>query len=343
MKWNNTSNYLMRRVSYGASHVKIHCDIRIKWLQEIYFESIRLVPKAILGKTPFTSAKIIEDHIHIDLTEWSACIAEISSAFRLNQGRRIQISKQIHDLLNSYENKVMLLEKSVSENTLLQNSDIVSSFNDMALVDAFSIFNMLIPFDFYAHTLNELEVPEYAAVLDHVLVCPFHPHRVLLRLKKIETALALKKSPSTASVIQEYINKYLVYSEFENWIFDTSKLDDVGITTREIQRTVKDLSIDEMQKEIDAIERNRNYQLVKKIEFLSTIESYAHKKMSASEINNLLHMFSFLSLIVAEEEQRHMLECRHFVIIGKLFKILDIDPARSRLEDIQQSFFGLAA
>ena len=324
------NHYLMRRLVYTPSSVRIYCDIRIPWLRDIYFRSLYLLPQSTLCEKPFSLFKTSEEYVEIDLAEWSSCIASIASGLRDNDLVRIRLRNNVNLRLSNYNRLLTRVEKFGFQSPAV----FADLLEHMAQADAFAIFNMLLPLDYYSDILLDICDDGEILLAEDALICPFYPHRVMVRREKLKLALDVtNRAAPDDQQYQEYLRRFGVYEGYEEWIFDYSRLSNITYVKRDVDFILKSLSSDEIAKEIMLIDSNRDRQASRFIRFLDKIEELSLKHPTYRK-KNLVDMFSFLSLVVAEEEKRHMLECRHFALLGPVFSKLDIDPARINLDEL---------
>ena len=312
----------MRNVSCEPDVVKIHCDIRIKLLQEIYFKSVIYMPNVVLGQKIFQKYRISDDYIEIDLQEWSAFVTCVSSAFRDNDYIRKRISKNINKHMKNFEIVLTATKKNdVAIEKLLEY---------LCKLDSFSVFNMLIPFREYESTLELLEMNNNS--VSDFMISAVVPHRNLLRIEKLEL---LKKYLNKVIKVEDYekfFDSIGIYEEFENWLLDPSKAKDFSVVERELRIMSKTLTLCDIHDEIRSIIDFRQKNINKYLLSLNKVVVNARKNKMPE--TSLLGKFLFLSEIVTEEERRHMLESKAFLLIGNMFVKYDIDPSRTGINDI---------
>ena len=311
------NDYLMRRIQYTPSYVKIYCDIPIKFLQEIYFNSIVYLPKVIFNEKKFQKYEIIDDYIKVDIVEWSKFVEKLVLVF---EGKNInKIRQNITQKLKSFSNYVNKCfgKKRITGKEFLKLVDY------MCQADSFAIFNMYIPVEKYKSKLLEENTKLH---LEDVMVCSFEPHRLQLRKEKLILALKYKKSIIDETDYIKYYNNYVFYEEFEKWLFDTEKYTNRLFLNRELRNIDKKYTENELLAEINTIEKNRKNCLKRALNFASQIKS-----------DNLLK-YTFLSTIVSEEELRHMIECKLLLLWGIQFNNMDIDVGRSSIKELYVAF-----
>ena len=103
---------------------------------------------------------------------------------------------------------------------------------------------------------------------------------------------------------------------------------------REIDRMATSASAAELEKEIQYIDTNRRKCLERMNSSMAEIVRRARHRYSEEEIQNLRETLELLSLITTQEEERHMLQTRHLIVLGRVVRRLAIDPAESGLDDV---------
>lgn len=87
-------------------------------------------------------------------------------------------------------------------------------------------------------------------------------------------------------------------------------------------------TLEMINKELNEIESNRANQINNMKMFYNYIK----------DRDDLINIFSFLSLVVSEEERRHMIECKIFAILSEIFSYIDMDISRIGIEDIVKNY-----
>lgn len=317
----------MRRICYGSSNVKIFCDIPIRFLQEIYFASLIKAPQIFFKDPAFSNYILKENYIEIDLSDWSNFIWKVSSAFRNDSERRKQIIKNILLHLNAYEKKLEKSFKKYQKTGHISRSEVATLFEDMSNVDAFAIFNMLIPTELYDKLLYPFRNKDNSLSIDSIMFCPIVPHRILLRQEKLKLALLTKQQKIQDIDIDNFINNFIFYEDFENWIFNIQKIEDPSLLKREISKMCSLYTENEIKQELKNIQKYNKLQSEKYFFILDYLQ-----KQSLPE--DLFDAILFFPYIVFEEEKRHMIECKHLALLGMIFKKENIDPARNSIVNI---------
>ena len=206
--------FLLRRIKYTPCFVKIYCDIPIRFLQEVYFNSIICLPKAIFNKKKFSKYEIIDDYIKIDISEWTSFLNDLMQVY---EGKNInKVTNTIISKLDYFSNYV----DNCFKKNKITSQELKKMLDLMSEVDSFAIFNMFLPIEKYN---LEIKNKNISSSIENIMVCSFEPHRIQLRKNKLELAIKLAKGIITEKDYSEYFNKYVFYEEFEKWIFDIDK------------------------------------------------------------------------------------------------------------------------
>ena len=326
-------NFLMRRIEYTPDFVNIYCDIKIKWLQDIYFESIINMPYVLLNEKKFEDIQIFKRHISINIEEWNAFFLNIVSAFRNNEESRKTIIKNVNEVLHESEIFVNKIYKNVyTKGYVVTFEELQILFEYFNRLDSFAVFNMLIPYRHYSKLIKELNIPSDYSI-DDLMICSFIPHRLQVRKNKL---LLLKefmeKNEDIDESIKKYILDYAVYEQFENIAFDNEFLKNDAYLRRELKRMSKEYSIKDIDFECTKMNENREKQKEKMNSFINLVNERTQNNQKVVET------LSFLILIVSEEEKRHMIECKIFAILCEVFKYEKIDISRSSMKDILDTY-----
>lgn len=329
--------FLMRRIEYTPDFANIYCDINIKWLQEIYFYSIINMPKVLFNEAKFKTYYICTNFISIDLEEWTSFLSKVASAFRDNRLLRFNIIKNVNELLTIAEETVNKLYEKVYKNGYIPSlSEVEKCFECFINMDSFAVFNMCIPSNYYEKIFQELKVPNKYANIDMVMICSFLPHRLQVRKNKLELIKEkIKNDPEINNHIKEYLFKYSVYEKFESIAFDNSFIKNDMYIRRELKLKSNEYTLEQIEKELNEIKTKRKIQISDMNIFYKEIEKCMKKNsLSDQERKNIIEQFSFLTLIVSEEERRHMIECKIFAILAQIFYWEDVDIARNSIKNI---------
>lgn len=335
---NNKGNFLMRRIEYTPDNVNIYCDIRIKWLQEIYFYSILKMPNILFDMEEFKKYKIEDTYISLDIEEWTEFQKNIISIFRNNDNLRNKVINNVKKYLNTSQSFIDGLYNEVyKQGKLPKSKDVEKMLNLFIDMDTFAVFNMFIPYDYYKQLLmkNKIDCNEYS--VDDLMICTFEPHRMLVSRSKLELIRDYLINREVTD--KEYLNEIAAYEEFENWIFDNIKLKDTSFLMREVKNVAKKYSLREIEEQLNWNEKNRLKQLSKYKKLLDELKnSLEQNNYGEKSARNVLNSVGLLSVIVSEEEKRHMIECKIFAILAEIFNKIKIDPARTSLKRIYKNY-----
>lgn len=322
--------FLMRRIEYTPDFVNVYCDINIKWLQEIYFKSVINMPKMLFKEKAFNNFYIFSNFISIDIEEWEKFINKIIGSFRNNDKYRKKIIKNVNEYLMQAEQYVNdIYNKQFVENLKPTSKQIYKCLEIFYKMDSFAVFNMYIPYNYYDSLLSELKMPDNLKNIDYAMICAFLPHRIQVRKNKL---LLLKDYIQESQKLEKHINDYLInyaiYENFETIVYDNSYIKNSDYIRRELKRMSSQYTLEMIDKELKEIENNRKKQINNMKLFYNYIENR----------EDLINIFSFLSLIVSEEERRHMVECKIFAILSEIFNYIDMDISRIKIEDIVKNY-----
>lgn len=327
--------FLMRRIEYTPDYANIYCDINIKWLQEIYFKSIICMPKMLFGENEFSKYHIFSNFISIDLEEWLNLMCKVTSSFRLNNELRSKIIKNVNEYLSLAEKFIDNIYFKLYVNKILPTpQDLYECFKYFFQMDAFAIFNMCIPSNYYDDFFKEIKIDNKYSNIDLVMVCSFLPHRIQARKNKLELLKDyINKKENLEDKVKEYMLNCSIYERFEATIFDNSFIKDDIYLKRELKNMSNKYTIEQIEQEILDIKNNRSRQIDNMKKFYEKLD-LSISTMSESEKKNVIRIFTFLTLIVSEEERRHMIECKIFAIIAEVFNNVNIDISRAKIAEI---------
>ena len=321
---------LMRRIEYTPDFVNVYCDINIKWLQEIYFKSIINMPIMLFKERAFNNFHIFSNFISIDIEEWENFINKVIGAFRDNDKYRQKIIKNVNEYLMKSEQYVNDIYNNLfKKNKKPTSKQIYKCLEIFYKMDSFAVFNMYIPYNYYELLLSKLDMPNDFKNIDYAMICAFLPHRIQVRKNKL---LLLKDYIQESQQIEKYISDYLInyaiYENFETIVYDNSYIKNSNYIGRELKKMSSQYTLEMINKELNEIESNRANQINNMKMFYNYIK----------DRDDLINIFSFLSLVVSEEERRHMIECKIFAILSEIFSYIDMDISRIGIEDIVKNY-----
>lgn len=322
--------FLLRRIEYTPDFVNIYCDINIKWLQEIYFKSVINMPKMLFKEKAFNKFYIFSNSISIDIEEWENFINKIIRSFRNNDTYRKKIIKNVNEYLMKAEQYVNdIYNKHFIENLKPTSKQIHKCLEIFYKMDSFAVFNMYIPYNYYDSLLSELEMPDNLKNIDYAMICSFLPHRIQVRKNKLLLLKDyIKENQKFEKHINDYLVNYAVYENFETIVYDNSYIKNSSYIKRELNKMSAQYTLEMIDKELNEIDSNRKKQINNMKVFYNYIENR----------DDLISIFSFLSLVVSEEEKRHMLECKILAILSEIFSYIDMDISRIGIEDIVKNY-----
>ena len=333
--------FLMRRIEYTPDVVNIYCDIRIKWLQEIYFKSVIEMPKMLFNEDSFKEVNIFKKHISIEQEQWNDFVSKLVSIFRNNVKLRDEVIKNVNEYLEKAENYITKIYNNLYLDLKLPSVDEVKKCLEFFIcMDSFAVFNMFIPSNYYENILESINMPKEYINIDLVMICSFMPHRIQVRKNKLELLRKFIENNEDIDIeIKKYMQDYAVYEKFEELAFDNSILKNANFIKNDLNRMKREYTIKDIENELQSIEYNRKNQINKLYEFYNVLENKMNEcNMTLKEKKEFVEKFSFLTLIVSEEEKRHMIECKIFAIISEVLKSIKIDISRAAIYEIIETY-----
>lgn len=320
--------FKLRNIEYKVSTIRIYNYSKIKWMQEIYFLSVKRMPKVLFNMNEFNVIKIENNFIEVDSQQWYEFMYYLSTIFRDGYDKRKIVIENINHFLSIVEKDMTKFTKEYSKNKKITNKSFLKIINDFANVDVFSIFNMSIPYDILESELRKLNLD---IEIDNTYLCAVKPHRDIIKDEKIKLAIKLINNELSKEDLEKYLNSIGSYEKFEEWCLDVSYLEDSIFLMRELNNMISTYQKTELEKEIinDISFREKRENLV-----LKNLEKIYNLNINKKEKENLFSKISFLSLLATEEEKRHMIECKILVTFGKYFKDKNVDMARTNLENL---------
>lgn len=325
----------MRKIQYTPDYAHISCNIGIRWLQDVFFESMIHAPEILGSKKSFSGYKKKNAELLIPIQQWTDFSQKIISSFRDNYSQReITVENMRKKFLNAKENVDFIYNKLFLKNKTISIDEVIKLLDLLVELDSYSVFNMFLPRDYYYHKLVDLNVSSELNNVDALMICFFEPHRIQVRKKKLEVALKFNDLTETEQMkeLKEYQKNYGVYEGFENWIFSIEKFKNQRFLKREIQSLVKNNNKRALQEEYNEIIVNRKNQILQFCNMVGAIYEKENQKEKEKTVSCLL----YLSSITTEEEMRHMIECKIFAIVGFIFSKFEIDSTRYDLDELKK-------
>ena len=184
----NRDYFKLRNIEYKVSTIRIYNYSKIKWMQEIYFLSVKKMPKVLFNMNEFNVIKNENNFIEVDSQQWYEFMYYLSSIFRDSYDKRKIVIENINHYLSIVEKDMMELTKEYSKNKEITNKSFLKIINDFVNVDVFSIFNMVIPYNILEKELKKLNLD---IDIDNTYLCAIKPHRDIIKDEKIKLAIKL--------------------------------------------------------------------------------------------------------------------------------------------------------
>lgn len=336
MNKNEKSNYFLDETDVQTDYVTFYRRYtKIVWACELGLQTKALRSHIILEEPEVPSVKQGDDYLTIDFRDWASFFIKSTSAFRGDSKMRKRISKIVNDGLARYESKVSFAETKWDKDGKLSSFDINELFELYRDIDTFAVFNILIPVQYYNEKISTYGNEEMS--LDDFLVSMVEPHRMLVRRNLLELALEKKKYGVVNEIkINQFLNN-VCHTYFDEWLFSDSKVTEPFYLLRDISSITSNYSESEIVSELTEMKKRRQKKIKKFFSNLSYIRNAGGKSICEYEAVELAESLAFLSLIATEEEKRHMIECRYFLLIGRVLKALNIDVSRSSVKEIVSS------
>lgn len=330
-----TDNYnALSKVTYTPDYVHIKCDFKINWLQDVFFESIINAPKILMNQNSFFNCFKTNDELIIPVDQWYIFSRKLTSSFRNDYQLRQKIIKNIQEQINKANSEVNALYlKTFKKSEVSSTKELISILNRFVKLDSFAVFNMFLPREFYKKTLEKLDIH---GDVDSLMFCYVEPHRIEVRKQKINLIMQCVESSRSESeaLMQNYMLKFGVYEQFENWLFIIDRFLNLRYLKREIRNISKNNKFTDLIRERDLILENRRRQYYK---FQKNMNKIYLSLKTISDKKEMISCLLFPSIITTEEELRHMIECKIFAIFGYIFDKFQIEANRMNLEELEDT------
>ena len=206
--------FKLRNIEYKVSTIRIYNYSKIKLMQEIYFLSVKRMPKVLFNMNEFNVIKNENNFVEVDSQQWYEFMYYLSSIFRDGSDKRKIAIENINHYLSIIEKDMIELAKEYSKNKKITNRDFWKIINDFVNVDVFSIFNMVIPYDILEKELKKLNLD---IEIDNTYLCAVKPHRDIIKDEKIKLAIKLINNELSKEDLEKYLNSIGAYEKFEEW------------------------------------------------------------------------------------------------------------------------------
>lgn len=324
----------LKNVTYTPDYVHIRCDFKIRWLQDIFFESIVKAPQILMNQSPFFNCLKNNNELIIPVDQWYVFSNQLSSSFRNDDFLRKIIVKNIQEKINKANIEVSgVYLRTFEKKQGPSAKELISVLSEFIKLDSFAVFNMFLPREFYKETLETLDIH---SDIDSLMFCYVEPHRIEVRKQKINLIMQCAESLSSDSEIlmQNYMLKFGVYEQFENWLFIIDRFLNLRYLKREIRNINKNNKFSDLIREQDIISENRRRQYYK---FQKDMNKVWLSLKNDSNKKEMMNCLLFPSVITTEEELRHMIECKIFALFGYIFDKFQIEANRMNLEELKDT------
>lgn len=335
-QFENENNYFLDETVVQADYVKFYRRYtKIVWACELGLQTKALRSHVILGEPEIPILNQGGNYIEIDFHDWADFFTKITAAFRKDAELRRKISRTINVHLTNYENKIKFAENMWKEKGKLTSEIVGELFKLYAYVDTFAVFNILVPTQYYNDRLSKITDTNLKLSVDDFMVCLIEPHRILVRCNLLKLALEkLNNGYIKQESISYFLDEYMPYAYFDNWLFSDDMIMEPSQLHRNISKIISSYGKNGIQMELDQTIERRREKISKYFSSLNIVEDLTRKQLGKNEATNFTESLAFLSLIASEEEKRHMIECHHFILIGRILKALKMDVARSSVKEI---------
>ena len=324
----------MKNIFWNADKVTLRFDSAIRWLGEAYLDGRRRLPQVFFNESTFCQVEMKSNHIDIDIMEWTLFFHRLTSVFRDNHHLRYVLGTNINERLARYRETVTHAESLWRKKARFLAVELQHQFQEFGAITAFSLFNVVIPVNWYLSIFKDLGVSQDVRV-DDFLISMIVPHRIQLRRAKLNLALEIARvgQPSEIS-LRDFQERFAPFEFFERWCFDDSRLTDNRLLLREIREIVRCSSPAEIEAELAIIEDNHLKSLRRRQRSMALVAKQADFAYSPEQVRNLLESLAFLSHITTQEEIRHMMQVQHLIVFGRAIRALQLDVAQSTIENI---------
>lgn len=312
--------------------VQRHCAIIEN---QLYMRGSNLVP-AILLPDSRGEFGIIDNwtSMHIDRERYYEIALLMRKLIEGDFSYRFFLKKKTLQLLDDFKADTEEFEKRLLDNTI--DSDwLEKSLNNYSAMLALLEFNGMIPYNWFDSQLRELNCKDKIKNESFSYI-DFESHRIFLYKKKLMLLKELYNTEDFSAMpqIDKFMDEYNYLSDKGSpltWDFDEKRKE----LCDELNQLRTIMSIEDIEKELSFIEKRRTetkWQYYENMRVLNT--ACIEKGYSATQTANMIQAFSIISFTCEEEELRHFLQDRYWVLLNKLFRKLELPPQYVTIESL---------
>lgn len=330
------SRYFFKETVVLPDYVVLYRNEKIKWIEQLGLEGLIMRPEAIFGNKIFEIIEFGSGFYKVEIDSWYKFMSKTIKVFKLDSELRKIAVNNVRKTLFEFEK---IVDSAIDEFNLTGKTNfdkLQRMFLLYSKVDTFSIFNNIIPKYYYNDLLSEVCTGSVYQV-DDFLVSFIEPHRLIVRRKKLEIAIKyIEKGSLNYEMLDTYMKEYMPFDLFIEWLYDDIKLTNYKLIEKEIKSLANIYGYKGLKFEYEQLMLKRKKSIKTRFYAMNNLcISLKKNKFSEVDISNILQQFAFLSFVSTEEEKRHMIVCKFFIIIGRILRVLKLDIARSSIEDIQ--------
>lgn len=304
---------------------------KILWTQELGLDGMKKRPLAFWGLDEFSVISKEYNFIAVPLVEWLDFQKKFLLGFDNNLSDLAIMKSNIHNNLELFEQEINYAMYNWNKDKNITCETLEKLFELYSLTDAYSILNYIIPKNNLQQILYSPDLKVFNYNIDDFLVSLVEPHRSLIRRKKLEIALSQYQEKTFLRKI--YLKKYIYYDYFTEWLYFMDANTQEKLFLKDIKLIEDTYTKNEMKNELINIEQHRYDCIKNRDTALENILKVGTEKNS-QQIINLHAQLEFLAHICFEEEQRHMIVCKFFYLMGSILNEYKIDVARTSIKEM---------
>ncbi len=322
---------IMKEAVIGASGIILYRNESIKCLEELGFYGIIARPKVLFGTKEFYGKRIDQNKLQIDVKDWFLFIEGVLDLFCNDSSVRASVISNFkmisYELNTSIDN---IINKKLEKKKYIELLKRI--FSLYSYMDAFSVFNNIAPIRKCQEEVEQILGEEYN--FDGIVISLVEPHREFVRRKKIDAAIQFMERGSM-QVVEQYRLSARMFEYFDEWLYDDFLLTNSEKLKRELVLLIKQYGRAGLYKEKSAIVENRRRAIRKRLFLLDTVQRFcSENKDVVINKDKLLERLCFWGFVATEEEIRHMVTCKFFLLLGKLARKYKFDISRSSCHEI---------
>lgn len=305
----------------------------------LYTKGINLVPRMLLNEQQDYGVILDDRKLSIEQERYYEVHFGLREKVKHDHAFKIKLRDTTWAMLDRFKEATLSFERAVLKNELTSQL-LEDSIQACAEVLSLCEFNGMIPRTWLTNELEKLS-PDYSLSVDDFAYCEVVPHRVLLRIGKLNLLEQYLKNDHNFddADIRSFIRDYGLYDPTMSDPLLLRPSEQPDIIRKEIEMMAQTMGLEDIQKELDLISYNRQDGYLRYHQNLEKVGSIMERNGIAVDIiQNFLSTLAIVSLAATEEEYRHIWMDRFWRSLGYVARGLELPVALITLNDLATSF-----